>query len=57
MQHKESQKDRLRNICELRGETNERQKVSQLWTITCSLRFHIVKYTSTWSRRGRHSKL
>jgi hypothetical protein len=37
-----SQKDRLRNICKLRGETNERQKVSQLWTITCSLRFHIV---------------
>jgi hypothetical protein len=45
MQHNESQKDRLRNIGGLRGETNERQKVSQLWTITCSLRFHIVKHT------------
>ncbi|KAJ8585363.1 hypothetical protein M405DRAFT_825216 [Rhizopogon salebrosus TDB-379] len=52
MQHR-SQKDRLRNICELGGQTNERQKVSLLWTMTCSLRFHIVKHTG----KRRHSKL
>jgi hypothetical protein len=45
MQHKESQKDRVRNICELKGETNERQRVSQLWTIAYSLCFHIVEHT------------